>query len=85
MFKCKCKHGVSLMVKTITVTDEAYEALKRMKSGNESFSSLILRLIRLKRGKLSSLADKWSKISDSELERALRELHEAWGKWHVKY
>ena len=73
------------MVKTITVTDEAYEALKRMKSGNESFSSLILRLIRLKRGKLSSLADKWSKISDSELERALRELHEAWGKWHVKY
>jgi len=83
MFKCKCKHGASLMVKTITITDEAYEALKRMKSRNESFSSLILRLIRSKKGKLSSLAGKWSKISDNELEKVLRELHEAWSKWHA--
>lgn len=32
------------MVKTITVTDEAYEMLKKMKSGDESFSEVIKRV-----------------------------------------
>ena len=73
------------MVETETITNEIYETLKRMRSRNESFSSLILRLIKLKRKTLSSLASKWSKISDNELEKALRELREAWGKRHVKY
>ena len=67
------------MVETETITNEIYETLKRMRSRNESFSSLILRLIKLKRKTLSSLARKWSKISDNELEKALRELREAWG------
>lgn len=32
------------MVKTITVTDEAYEMLKRMKNGDESFTEVIKRV-----------------------------------------
>ncbi len=32
------------MVKTITVTDDAYEMLKKMKSGDESFSEVIKRV-----------------------------------------
>ena len=32
------------MVKTITVTDDAYEMLKKMKSGDESFSEVIRRV-----------------------------------------
>jgi len=73
------------MVKTETKTNEIYETLKRIRSRNESFSSLTLRLIKLKRKTLSSLVGKWSKISDNELEKALGELREAWGKQHVKY
>jgi len=68
------------MVETETITNEIYETLKRMRSRNESFSLLILRLIKLKRKTLSSLASKWSKISDNELEKALKELREAWGR-----
>ena len=33
-----------MAVKTITVTEEAYGSLKRLKSENESFSDLFLRL-----------------------------------------
>ena len=73
------------MVKTETKTNEIYETLKRIRSRNESFSSLTLRLIKLKRKTLSSLASKWSKISDNELEKALKELREAWGKRREKY
>ncbi len=32
------------MVKTITVTDDAYEMLRKMKSGDESFSEVIKRI-----------------------------------------
>ncbi|MFA4819363.1 MAG: antitoxin VapB family protein [Candidatus Aenigmatarchaeota archaeon] len=32
------------MVKTITVTNEAYEMLRKMKSGDESFSEVIKRV-----------------------------------------
>jgi len=33
-----------MAVKTITITEDAYEALKRMKRDDESFSELFLRL-----------------------------------------
>jgi len=37
-----------MTVKTITVTEDAYEALKRMKAENESFSKVILRVTKSK-------------------------------------
>jgi predicted CopG family antitoxin len=37
-----------MMHKTITISEEAYEALARMKSENESFTEAILRLVKKK-------------------------------------
>lgn len=34
----------NMAVKTITVTEDAYEAIKRLKQGDESFSDLFLRI-----------------------------------------
>ena len=60
------------MVKTITVTDDAYEMLKRMKTGDESFSEVIRRVaeprIRLK--------DYLGVLPKDDLERARKALHE---------
>ncbi len=70
-------------VRTITISDEAYEALKREKRENESFSKVILRLVKNREG-LLALAGTWSDIDGKELDNALKELREAWKKWDVK-
>ncbi len=58
-------------VKTITVTTDAYEALKELKGEHESFSQTILRVAKKK-----SLWDFAGILSDEEgdrLERAIKE------------
>ena len=42
------KHKLS-MVKTITITDNAYESLKRLKIGDDSFSDVIKRISKEKK------------------------------------
>lgn len=39
-----------MTIKSLTITENAYEALKRLKYGNESFSEVILRLSKEKVG-----------------------------------
>ncbi len=70
-------------VRTITISNEAYEALKREKRSGESFSKVILRLVKNKND-LLSLAGSWSDISEEEVEKAFNELREAWRKWRVR-
>ncbi|MCD6508964.1 MAG: antitoxin VapB family protein [Thermoprotei archaeon] len=53
-------------VKTITISIEAYNALVREKRPGESFSDVILRLIR-SRGDLMELAGSWSDLDDEEV------------------
>ena len=60
-----------MAVKTITVREDAYEALKAMKASNESFSGTILRIA--KRKPLSSFFGALSKESGESLERAIIE------------
>jgi predicted CopG family antitoxin len=43
-FKYMFKHKPSMVSKTITVTEEAYKAIARLKQKDESFSKLFLRL-----------------------------------------
>ena len=43
-FKYKCTLTCTMTIKSLTITEDAYETLKRIKSGNESFSDVILRL-----------------------------------------
>jgi predicted CopG family antitoxin len=56
------KHSVA--VKTITVTEEAYNALASLKRENESFSKTILRI-----GKKRSIMDFYGILSKEEGER----------------
>lgn len=58
-----------MATKTITVTEEAYRALKSMKGSDESFSRTILRIARRK--PLSSFYGVLSKESGERLETAV--------------
>lgn len=52
--------------KTITITEDAYTAIKRLKANDESFSELFLR-ISPKRVTATSMLGSWN-ISDKEFE-----------------
>ena len=64
--------------KTITVTEDAYEALKYMKSPSESFSEAILRIA--KRKPLSSFYGILSKESGKKIEKAILENRKIHGR-----
>ncbi|MDI6640320.1 MAG: antitoxin VapB family protein [Methanocellales archaeon] len=60
------------MTKTISLSDEAYDLLKKMKLGKESFSDTIKKLA--ERGKLSEVLDLYPEIKDEEYEESVKEL-----------
>lgn len=61
------------MTKTIRLSDEAYETLRRHKLANESFSETVLRLARL-RGRLSEVIGLHPQLrGKTELARIVRE------------
>ena len=62
--------------KTITISLEAYEALRRLKRPGESFSDAILRLAK-SIPNLSELAGTWSDAPEEEAEEILRSIREA--------
>ena len=67
---------IGMATKTISVTEEAYEALLREKMNKESFTDTILRITK-KSGKLADCFGTW-KMTDEE-EAAIRsELSEGW-------
>lgn len=51
--------------KNISLTEDVYELLKRMKMGEESFSDTIRRLAR--RSRLSDCAGLWSDVPEEEM------------------
>ena len=73
--------------KTISILDEAYEALKREKRESESFSDVILKLA-YRRGKLADSLGKW-KMTDRDAKELEKDLKKAWKnfgrghKWNV--
>jgi predicted CopG family antitoxin len=71
-----------MAVKTITVTEDAYEALKSLKEHDESFSKTILRVAR--RRSLKEFAGILSKESGERLERAISEARERHRKTRPK-
>jgi predicted CopG family antitoxin len=62
--------------KTISITDEAYEALVREKKSKESFTETILRITK-KSGKISDSFGAW-KMSNEEEKAITCELSEGW-------
>jgi predicted CopG family antitoxin len=69
--------------KTITISLEAYEALRRLKRPGESFSDAILRLAK-SIPNLSELAGAWSDAPEEKAEEILRSTREAWASWRVQ-
>jgi predicted CopG family antitoxin len=69
--------------KTITISLEAYKALRRLKRPGESFSDVILRLAR-SQPHLSELAGAWSDVPEEKAEEILRGIREAWASWRVQ-
>jgi predicted CopG family antitoxin len=65
-----------LGVKTLTITEEAYELLAREKKGKESFSEVIKRLAR-ERGELKDSFGAWT-MSEEEEEKMVSSLKKNW-------
>jgi predicted CopG family antitoxin len=65
-----------MATKTISITDEAYNALLSQKKNNESFTQTILRITK-KTGKLTDSFGKW-KMTDQEEQEILSELAQGW-------
>lgn len=62
------KHRYIMTVKTITITENAYEKIKRLKRENESFSELFLRLSGEKRSTARSM---YGILKDVDTEKLL--------------
>lgn len=60
--------------KTLSVTEDVYETLKRMKLEGESFSDTIRRLAR--RGTLTECAGLWSGMPEEEFEKIMASISE---------
>ncbi len=71
-----------MATKTITVTQDAYEALKSLKARNESFSQTILRVA--KRKPLSHFFGILSEETGKKLEKSIEEGRRIRNKAHKK-
>ena len=69
-----------MVIKTINLTEEAYEALSSLKSDKESFSKTILRVS--KRKPLSSFFGTLSEESGKRLEKTVYELRKSRNEVH---
>jgi predicted CopG family antitoxin len=58
--------------KTISLRDDVYETLVEMKAENESFSDVILRLMR--RRSLLDFAGRWADVPQGRIEELTKEL-----------
>ena len=59
------------MVKPVSLSNKAYEVLSKMKTSEESFSDVILRLAEKKSTDLSRFAGKWSNYNLDELKKTI--------------
>ena len=65
------------MAKTITISEEAYKLLLSEKRG-ESFSDVIIRLIKSNKKNIMDYAGIWADISDEEVSKLFKDLEKMW-------
>lgn len=63
-----------MATKTVALDDEAYQLLRRLKKGDESFSAAVKRLVRPRR-RLTEFAGIWKDLTPRE-RRALEKAYE---------
>ncbi len=76
MFKYMFEHKSRMAVKTITITESAYESIKKLKRSGESFSDLFLRLFREKRSTGRSMYGLLKGADTDQLLAASRDFRE---------
>lgn len=66
--------------KTLTISDEAYRKLQRLKERSESFTQVILRLSE-GRGDIVRHAGGWKDMTDREADDLVQMLRKMWSRW----
>ncbi|MEJ2775904.1 antitoxin VapB family protein [Sulfolobaceae archaeon RB850M] len=77
LLKRKFKHG-----KTITISEEAYKLLLSEKREGESFSDVIIRLVKNSKRNIMDYAGIWVNMSDEEVDELFKDLEKLWEKWN---
>ncbi len=66
--------------KTVTISDEAYRKLRRLKAKGESFTQVVLRLSE-GRSDILRHAGGWKDMADKEANDLTETLREMWSRW----
>lgn len=69
--------------KTLTISEEAYRELVRLKENGESFTDTILRLTH-DRGNIVRHAGGWKDMTNEEANALEKMLKQMWSKWKPK-
>ncbi|BAB67037.1 antitoxin VapB family protein [Sulfurisphaera tokodaii] len=71
------------MAKTITISEEAYRLLLSEKREGESFSDVIIRLVKSSRKNIMDYAGIWGDMNDEEVNKLFEDLKKMWERWNV--
>lgn len=71
------------MGKVITIGEDAYHRLKKLKGPGESFTDVIIRLT-TGRSDLTRHAGKWKDMTNKEERELFQTLRAAWKKWQIE-
>jgi predicted CopG family antitoxin len=66
--------------KTVTISDEAYRKLRKLKAKGESFTQVVLRLSE-SRSDILRHAGGWKDMTDAEADDLTKALKEMWSRW----
>jgi len=69
--------------KTLTISEEAYRKLRKLKERDESFTEVILRLSE-GRGDILRHAGSWRDMTDKEAEDLFKMLRKMWSSWKLQ-